>query len=228
MQKNVKIFIFFLYIMAGSCVEAFDKKLLLLDNNDLTVERCLFIKSWSTVYKDCSLKQLGISDLNVFLSELFDQEEHDYKNKNKKRLFFHVCNDDQMIGYISFELYKEHAVYVKQFAIVPERCNVETFKDLIFGIFDYIESVSCVHIDLNVMATCYLDMVKDLGFVDQKQTQDATTISLRMLFNRCGTCPCEIDDDDDENDYQDPFEYRFGNDPEAVAFELELDNDNDY
>lgn len=202
-----------------------------ISSNDLSKERQLFIRCWSAVYQDYSLQQLGVSDLSLLLDEAFDQEEYDYTHPVATRLFFRAIKDGVLVGYVSFEIRKEYAVYVKQYALLPEICSVEEFKELILMILDHVLDVSCLHMNLHNRATQYLDMSKEIGFIEQSHDESDLYVPLRMQFNRCGTCLCEIDDEDeDDSDYADPFIYgagRFENDPESVSFRSEGDDESD-
>lgn len=175
-----------------------------IEGSDLRKEYSLFKRCWYSIYKNYSLKQLGFSCLSNLIDESFEQDEQDYVKKAPDRLFFHAIQDGQVVGYISFEIKQEKAVYVKHIALLPDVCTADSLRELIFVIFDYIDDVSCVHMVLHNLAGLYKELAAELGFVAIPQETNDMQIHLKLQFNKCGTCLCDFDyehDDIEMSDY---------------------------
>lgn len=176
-----------------------------IESNDLRDQRSLFKRCWYSIYQDCSLKQLGFANLSKLVHENFDKEERDYAIKASNRLFFNAVQNNQVIGYISFDVKKGHAVYIKQIALLPDFCTVDSLRELIFVVFDHVSDVSCVHMTLHRQAKDYKDMATELGFVATPGSEKALSVHLRMQFNKCGTCLCDFDYEQNQDETDDGF-----------------------
>ncbi|MBI2353139.1 GNAT family N-acetyltransferase [Candidatus Dependentiae bacterium] len=223
---------FFLYVVCNFIshvflLEAVDiKGELLLNTVDMGIARSLFKECWKPVYHGLSLQQLGMTDVDKFLDDLFDQEEYDFKNKDhNSRFFFSFLKEDKLIGYISFVIKKEKAVYVKEFAISPEYLKIDLFKKLVFGIFNHREAISCIHINIPTIASLYCNFGKELGFVTRVSDDTKMYTSFQMVFNRCGTCLCEIDDQDLDDEDLEYLCSSFANDPESIDFDYDSEQE---
>lgn len=180
-------FLFFGYLFAGEI------SIVPIESSDLQAQFCLFKKCWHSAFKDCSLKQLGFSSLSEQIYENFKQDEQDYIKKASNRLFFNAIQDEEVVGYISFDIKDGQAIYIKNIAILPDLCTVDSLRELIFIIFDYINDVSCVHMTLHKKADIYRNLGAELGFVALPRANDLLYIHLRLQFNKCGTCLCDFD-----------------------------------
>lgn len=174
-----------------------------ITNVDLSIERAFFKRCWYSIYHSCSLQQLGFSNLSKTLQDSFDQEEQDYVAHAPHRLFFHALRDGNIVGYISFEIQNDQVVDIKQIAFSPKDCTIDTLRELIFIIFEYVDEVSCIHMTLHRQAHLYNQISKDIGFVAQSGSDRALWIQSKMQFNKCGTCLCDFDYDDEQTSAQD-------------------------
>lgn len=75
-----------------------------ITTDNLEKERIVFKKCWHSLYKNYSLYQLGLSDLSGFLTDIFDQEESCYRARSSKQLFFHAIYNNEVVGYVSFDI----------------------------------------------------------------------------------------------------------------------------
>ncbi len=186
-------------IIAMPSINAFENNVVKITSKDLQQERAVFKRCWRSAYQDSSLRQLGFESLAQTLQQAFDQEEQDYSKQEPHRLFFHTISNKQVVGYVSFEIKNQHAVYIRQIALLPEFCTVDAVKELIFVIFDHIGDISCVHMTLHRQAVQYLEISKELGFVPLSEASFAFDVPVRLQFHKCGTCLCDLDYDNDED-----------------------------
>ena len=198
-----------------------------ITSRDLSKERCLFKECWYSIYQDYSLRQLGFSNVSQVLQESFDQEERDYVTQAPNRLFFNAVVNDQVVGYVSFEIKDEAVVYIKQIAMLPYECTVDTLRELIFVIFDHVDKASCIHMDLHRMASQYGKISRELGFIAMPSADKALIVHLMMQCNKCGNCLCDLDyADQGVEAYSDPFWDGEG-DPENDGSQDDFDEEED-
>jgi len=209
--------LFFDYVLADQM------NIVQIDKGDLREQFSLFKRCWSSIYKNYSLKQLGVSHMSALIDKSFEQDEQDYEKKVPHRLFFNAVQDGKIVGYISFEIKEERAVYVKHVALLPNVCTADSLREIIFVIFDYIDDVSCLHMTLHNLAGIYKELAAELGFIVIPQGTNNFQVQLKLQFNKCGTCLCDFDYEHGDTEASD-CEYLDGQD-DSCSDELWQDLD---
>ena len=90
-------------------------------SDNLSKEHAFCKCCWYEIYKNCSSKQLGLSNLSQTFKNIFDAEDDFYKNHSEDRLFFHAISNDKIVGYVSFEVRDFYKI--KKNKLVNDVCN---------------------------------------------------------------------------------------------------------
>lgn len=200
-MKSKSLLISLCFGMVGF-ITAAPVSLQLIVNQDLNQERQFFKKCWSAIYQDYSLLQLGITDLSDFLDETFDQEVADYNQHGESRSFFHIIQEDQVVGYISIDVSNDGVAFIKQLAILPEFWTIETLNHVFYGIQKIVPMLLSLEMTLPVCAESMRDVVEQCGFCQLPDKGNDAHLYLSMQYTKCGTCMCDVDDVDADDDYE--------------------------
>lgn len=171
-------------------------------STDLSQERVVFIKGWHAAYEHCSLEQLSVSELGLFLEESIDVEEQMHQEQRENNKSYRMLIDGELVGYVSYDI-DDTDVYIRQWALASDVCNIDTFRELIFVIVDYLDNVQSLRLDVRHVASHYKDMLLELGFEPCEVIRDHGDLyqGYQLVFgDKCGTCMCDFDDDDFESE----------------------------
>ena len=176
-------------------------KLELIDQSNLSKERDLFLKYWSSKYQNHTLTHLGFSSLVQFLNDAFDIEEQDYQKHVKNQFFCRAVIENQLVGYVSFDIGADKSAYIRQWAFLPEVNNVDGISELLFVVFDHVPDVSCIYLTTRYVLEDFIKSITEIGFEKvevQVEGYDPKYYASYMIacYDKCGTCYCECDDED--------------------------------
>lgn len=170
--------------------------------SDLSQERAVFAKSWAATYKDCSLDQLGISDMALFLDEVFDIEEIKFQENFDYSKCYHALKGDKVVGYISYDVIEPGIAYIRQWCLLPDFSNNESLRELLFTILEYDESIHTMYADVRVVVENYRQMLEEFGFEEcdvYSHYDSKLFVGLKFVFgDKCGTCLCDYTEEEFE------------------------------
>lgn len=168
---------------------------------DLYRERNVFVKAWMAEYLHCSHADLGVQDIQRFLHTTFDQEVLDCAKQKKGTFFVHAMMEDKLVGYLSFQVDEYRAVYVRQWALLPEFATEDNMADLLFAVFDYVPNASCLYLAVRDVAHTSIKHISKIGFEMADEQPEGFDLELYscykiMAADKCGTCFCGCDEAD--------------------------------
>ncbi len=163
MKKRVVSFLFLMSISWSVFTHEF--KLSLIASEDLRQERQLFMDFWQVICFNDVRENEKFEDVPGMITQVFDREEADYLEQSGKSFFVHALFMDQVIGYISFDVFVDNQACVRQFALDKDMFDESLIKALVLSIFDYMPQCRKLSMDVCSEFVDLIEVLQGLGFV---------------------------------------------------------------
>ncbi len=102
-----------------------------IDSGKLEEERQVFLKAFKKIYQPLTKEELPIDNLDVFLNNAFDCEVEDLSSKTTKVHFVSAVKNGKVVGFASFNLEGNDAIYIRQMSVDPDYWKLGIGKALI-------------------------------------------------------------------------------------------------
>lgn len=131
--------------------------------DDLPACETIFIRAFTQAYKDLTLQQLGVENLQLFLKEAFSDVYEDLLIGEQKLAV--AKKGDKIVGFVGFKKTETpHQIYLTQLAVDPDYWQHGIGRHLVFSSLIYFEDTTSLVVIPRRLNTVAKNFYMSLGF----------------------------------------------------------------
>ena len=143
-----------------------------IESGKLEEERQVFLKAFKKIYQPLTKEELPIDNVEVFLNKVFDSEVEDLNSKTTKVHFLSAVKNGKVVGFASFNLEGNDAIYLRLMSVDPDYARQGIGKALVFKAREVLPQARKYVLMTRLVNTTAIGFYKALGFAQTTYLHD--------------------------------------------------------